>query len=225
MAAGRACLARWLHEEVFAKNFHPGLDPGLSQTLKGIEHNIRSTASQPTSNDESDVLTAKVVQWRLTTIEGLMPMLNSAQASENREAFTKKAAMNLTDSLARYLRQPTPPGLESSAGMIVELAVGIAANLPLESRDISVTYPLPGMIVVERSMAVVEGSLPVLEHPGHNDEESEKGDGGDGLKSRKGSALGKKVEMKEERVRVAAGMSVEVRGKTMLVRAPVWTMS
>lgn len=225
LAAGRAFLARWLHEEVFAKSFHPALDADLSQTLKRIEHNIRATASPPTSHDESDVLTAKVVQWRLATIDGLMPMLNSAQAAENREAFSGEAVMNLTGALAKHLRQPTPPGLESSAGMIIELAVGIAANLPLESRDINVAYPLPGMMVVERSMALVEGSLPYLEHPGSKKDNSEKRDGGNGLESRKGSLIGKKEDTKDERVRIAAGMSVEVKGKAMLVRAPVWTMS
>ena len=38
--------------------------------------------------------------------------------------------------------------------MIVELAVGIAANLPLESRDVFVEYVAPGVLVQEAWMKV-----------------------------------------------------------------------
>ena len=70
------------------------------------------------------------------------------------------------------LKEPTPPGLEGGVSMIVELAVGIAANLPLESRDVFVEYIAPGSLVQE-SMMKIETGLPALVSPGEGPSESE----------------------------------------------------
>ena len=40
-AVGRACISRWLVDEIFDRVFHPALEPGLSASLKIIERNLR----------------------------------------------------------------------------------------------------------------------------------------------------------------------------------------
>ncbi|EEP78177.1 predicted protein [Uncinocarpus reesii 1704] len=67
----------------------------------------------------------------------------------------------LTASLEMNLKDPAPPGLENGVSMIVELAIGIAANIPLESRDIVVEYFLPGAPIAESHMKL-ETTLPPL---------------------------------------------------------------
>lgn len=47
--------------------------------------------------------------------------------------------------------------------MIVELAVAIAANMPMESRDVAIMYPMPGETVRPELMEVEKTGLPVLE--------------------------------------------------------------
>jgi hypothetical protein len=130
-AVGRAVISRWLMEEVFNKCFHPGLDPQLSQSLKEIELGIRSNSYTLTSQEEFDALTSKIVSWRMTSLDGLHRQLNSPTATENRNNFIAKTTTNLTACLYQFLNTPPPPGVDGSASMIVELAVGIAANLPL----------------------------------------------------------------------------------------------
>ena len=203
------------------------------------------------------------------------------------------------------LKEPPPPDLEGGVAMIVELAVGIAANLPLESRDVYVEYSLPGAPVNAEYMKV-ESALPALSNPGSGSEgmllDSADGisltsteGGGDGAKDdqgqnqnqnpQQGSGQGAKDSdvsslkeqqqqqqkkkgmfgglmnkkptaggtggaegqapsgrssigtlgglqqqqqqavgggQKEERIRFAAFMAVEVRGRSILVKAPVY---
>ncbi|CAI4218013.1 unnamed protein product [Parascedosporium putredinis] len=134
-AVGRAVITRWIVEEVFNRCFHPGLDPVLSRQLKEIELSIRRNSYTLNSQEEFEALTAKVISWRMATLEGLSRELASPESAENRAEFISKVTANLLTTLMQYLNDPAPPGVEGSASMIMELAVGIAANIPLESRD------------------------------------------------------------------------------------------
>lgn len=163
-AVGRACISRWIFDEIFQKCFHPGLDIDLSLDLKRIEQNVRLVAPHATSQEEADALDSKIIQWKLTTIEGLSFRLNSPKCADAKSAFTQMAVSNLTAHLVSHLQSPPPQGIEGNATSIIELAVGIASHLPLESRDISITYPLPGDIVIPPMK--VEQPLPPLDNPG-----------------------------------------------------------
>ncbi|WAO92956.1 Hypothetical protein NCS54_01048500 [Fusarium falciforme] len=252
-AVGRAVISRWLMEEVFNKCFHPGLDPQLSQSLKEIELNIRHNAYTMTSQEEFDALTNKVVNWRMTTLEGLHRQLNSPSTADNRTAFTAKATSTLTACLYQFLNNPPPAGVEGSTSMIVELAVGIAANLPLESRDVAITYPLPGEIVQPRVMEVEKAPLPPLEGQKEDGEDDDKkkeegddksgkaktgtlikanlgavGEDNDSSKSVRTDAdmdnFAVAVPSDANRVRFAGFMALEVRGRQVLWKAPIWTL-
>lgn len=284
-AVGRACISRWLVDELLDRYFHPGLDPALSAHLKIVEKNLRRFAAPTPSEEEKDALLARISNWRLATVDGLQEMLSSSQATEYRTALTDVLIEKMTASLSMSLKDPPPPGLEGGVRMIVELAVGLAANIPLESRDVFVDYVAPGTLVNETYMKV-ESGLPPLTNPGEapsdggtgnaekggddgngNDPKDDRGaddsvsvvsvasvgtsGGGSGpttkeqkKKSMFGGLMGgtKKAvgsgaaggnvapqqaqlppqPPKEERVRFAAFMAVEVRGRSVLVRAPVY---
>lgn len=266
-AVGRACITKFLVEEIFTNCFHPGLEGGLSADLKSIEQNIRRFSPQLNNQEESDALTAKVLQWRLATLEGLKDHLSSPESEVHKKQFSDMATGNLSANLINYLQEPIPPGIEDSAHMIVELAVSVASNLPLESRDISIVYPMPGDML-QPSMMKVESQIPALEtsisdtntegdanSTASADKEDEKGDSKDGklrkekpksgmLQAMMGSSSssgpskkapaggensseGKKVSSEEgtQKVRFAGFVGVEVRGRQVLVKAPVWTVT
>ncbi|KAI0902578.1 hypothetical protein F4806DRAFT_491049 [Annulohypoxylon nitens] len=256
-AVGRAVIVRWIVEEIFNKCFHPGLDIHLSSHLKQIEQNIRRFSYTLNSQEEYDALTAKVVNWRMATLEGLQHMLQAPESAEYRADFTKMATNNLTATLYQYLTDPPPAGVDGSASMIVELAVGIAANLPLESRDVAITYPLPGDPIQPDIMETEKAGLPPLPDPV---EEADEGNDKDGDKakrdkssksgmltmlsgsypsSRKGSAASVLTDTTTSaaapsaalpppkdpnKVRFAGFVAVEVRGRQVLVKAPVWNL-
>ncbi|KAG9234844.1 hypothetical protein BJ875DRAFT_375542, partial [Amylocarpus encephaloides] len=270
-AVGRACIAKFLVDEIFNRTFHPSLETSLSCSLKYIEHNIRRFSPFLNNQEESDALTAKVVQWRLATLEGMRDVLSAVESEEHRRDFARAATTNLTATLMNYLQDPMPPGIEDSAHMIIELAVSIASNLPLESRDISITYPMPGDFV-QHSLMKIESGIPALENPGvdsnsedasstgSNDKdeplkESDKdhklqkgkpkggmlqammGSGSGGPPGKKpsvssqggsegpgGEAKGKSSEDGAHKVRFAGFLGVEVRGRQVLCKAPVWTV-
>lgn len=185
-AAGRAIVTKWLVDEIFSRCFHPGLDQGLSRSLKEIEQNIRRFSYKMNSAEEFEALTSKVVSWRMATLEGLSRVLQSPEAAENRADFTRRATTNLTAFLFQHLCDPAPAGVEGSASMIVELAVGIAMNLPLESRDVCIIYPLPGDPVRPEIMDVEKAGLPPLPsvptggaNKGDDDDEDEDDDESD----------------------------------------------
>lgn len=282
-AVGRAVITRWIVEEIFDSCFHPGLEPGLSKQLKDIEHNIRRFSYTLSSQEEYDALTSKVVSWRMTTLEGLQHVLQSAESANHRQDFTRKATTNLTASLFRHLADPPPAGVDGSASTIVELAVGIAANLPLESRDVAIKYPLPQENINHDIMDVEKTPLPPIDtRPPDSDgdaesrEDSGKDTGADknsskernksrtGMSatsalssllssapaalvpgagnSRKGSVAsttGRKSSFAatdsttnlalppkdSSKVRFAGFLAVEVRGRQVLVKAPVWTLA
>lgn len=291
-AVGRACISRWLVDELFDRFFHPSLDPGLSTQLKIIEKNLRRFAAPTPTDEEKEGLMSRISNWRLATLEGLNEVLQSASAAENRNALTLTLVEKMVAALNMNLKDPAPAGLEGGVSMIVELAVGIAANLPLESRDVFVEYVYPNSRIDENVMKLETG-LPPLTNPGEgiieepsrsSVERDSHADENDSLKDRdeevespqqpkssekeaqqhqqqqhqqqkKKSGMfgafmgGKKAgsapggsgvaaqqaqkeqlakeqqakEPKEERVRFCAFMAVEVRGRSVLVKAPVWT--
>ncbi|KAL8759317.1 MAG: hypothetical protein Q9199_000848 [Rusavskia elegans] len=293
-AVGRACISRWLVDELFDRFFHPSLDPGLSTQLKIIEKNLRRFAAPTPTDEEKEGLMSRISNWRLATLEGLNEVLQSASAAENRNALTLTLVEKMVAALNMNLKDPAPAGLEGGVSMIVELAVGIAANLPLESRDVFVEYVYPNSRIDENVMKLETG-LPPLTNPGEgiieepsrsSVEKDSHADENDSLKDRdeevespqqpkssekeaqqhqqqqqqhqqqkKKSGMfgafmgGKKAgsapggsgvaaqqaqkeqlakeqqakEPKEERVRFCAFMAVEVRGRSVLVKAPVWT--
>lgn len=266
-AVGRAVITRWIVEEIFNRCFHPGLDPELSRQLKVIELNIRHFSYTMNSQEEFDALTSKVVSWRMATLEGLQDVLRSPESANHRNDFIRRATSNLTACLFQHLADPPPAGVDGSASMIVELAVGIATNLPLESRDVAIIYPLPEAPIQPELMDVEKTGLPALEsrasdasEEGAGDEGGGAGGGGkeapkDGGKDRRsdkrtgmlsvpGAAGGGSAPSSRKgsiadggyshtappppkdpgKVRFAGFVAVEVRGRQVLVKAPVWTL-
>lgn len=259
-AVGRAVITRWIVDEIFNRCFHPGLEPELSRQLKIIEHNIRHFSYTMNSQEEFDALTSKVVSWRMATLEGLQDVLRSPESANHRNDFTRRATTNLTAWLFQHLTDPPPAGVDGSASMIVELAVGIASNLPLESRDVAIIYPVPEQPIQPELMEVEKTGLPALEsRPSDAGEEGAGEDGGsgkDGAKdgkdrrgdklrtgmlsvlgggggapgSRKGSIADGASQAAPPppkdagKVRFAGFVAVEVRGRQVLVKAPVWTL-
>ncbi|KAJ9130332.1 S-adenosylmethionine-dependent methyltransferase-like protein [Pleurostoma richardsiae] len=233
-AVGRAIITRWVAEEIFGRCFHPGLDPELSRQLKEIEQNIRRFSYTMNSQEEYDALTSKVVSWRMATLEGLQRVLQSPESASHRQDFTRRATTNLTACLFQHLTEPPPAGVDGSASMIVELAVGIASNLPLESRDVAITYPLPLDPVQPDLMDVEKTGLPPIETRGDGEADDEDS-GGSGKDAAGGeSSSGKSGKDRKSRsalppkdptkVRFAGFVAVEVRGRQVLVKAPVWTL-
>jgi hypothetical protein len=240
-AVGRAVISKWLVDEVFDRVFHPGLEPLFSAQLKEIEMNIRDNAYTMNSQEEFNALTTKIVHWRMATLDGLNKLLQSPTAAENRQNLMDKATTNLTAHLYQYLNNPPPPGVDSSTSMIVELAVGISANMPMESRDVVITYPLPGDIVQPSHMEVEKGELPApegFEADSDSDDDTDK-EKKNGMWTtappggRKGSAvsiistdMGAHSAMPKEpsRVRFAGFVALEVRGRQVLMKAPVWCL-
>jgi len=240
-------------EEIFGKCFHPGLDAVLSAELKKIEQNVRFGAAPPNNQEESDALTAKIVQWRLTTVEGLSSRIFSAQNAQDKANFSRTCVTNLTAHLISHLQDSASQGIEGNATSIVELAVGIASHLPLESRDIFITYPLPGEPV--QSYMKVEPPLPPLDNPGRDatsegESSSTNKDGkdqtqedkpknilaglsnptsSDGKKPSVSSSSGEPLEQKGskdggQKVRFAGFLGVEVRSRQWLINPPIWTV-
>ncbi len=285
-AVGRACISRWLVDELFDRYFIPSVDPIFSAQLKIIEKNLRRFAPPTPSDEEKESLIARISNWRLATLDGLSDLLASTQAAEYRAALTKTLEDKLKASLAMNLKSPMPAEVNSGVDSIIELAIGIAANLPLESRDVFVNYITPGVGVNEAYMKI-ESGLPALTNPGSSetndtsDKSSEETtlegtpkdpaaeDSGSieerlppqSQQQRPGSVTagkeaatankkkggmfggfigGKKAgampggsgpqavqaqqqKAMEERVRFALFMAVEVRGRSVLVKAPVYT--
>lgn len=165
-AVGRACISRWLFESIFERTFHPGIDPGLSAQLKHVEKVLRRSSQGVLLTDEQrDDLTTKITTWRLTTIEGLQDVLESPQAEQYIETMNKVFTHQLTESLKANLTEPPPTGLAEGVGMIVSQAIGIARNIPCESRDICVEYFMPGTPVNEVYMKL-EPQMTPLTNPG-----------------------------------------------------------
>lgn len=287
-AVGRAFISYWLVSEIFDKYFHPDLDITLSQQLQRISHNIRRNAPFSQSAEEEDNLQSKVINWRLTTLEGLQDQLKAPAAAQNNAKLVELLNQKLADDLGALLQDPAPPDLQSGIPMIVELAIKIAIHLPCESREVMVDYYLPCTPFMPDIMKVETG-IPALTNPieawkeSPSDEGSVKSAGTKGApeepepledprdrekddKGRRGmfgslmggqtlkkpppggadpravrgsneraggsqTTLSKEsgretpTQMKEERVRLSVGISVQIRGRSVLAKAPVYTMS
>jgi hypothetical protein len=262
-AVGRACITKLVVDEIFNHTFHPGLEEHLSYELKEIEKNIRINSPPLNNQEESDALTAKVVQWRLSTLEGLKDSLLSNESEQHKKEFSHNATSHLAAGIISFLQDPPPAGIEDSCHMIVELAAGIASNLSLESRDIAISYPMPGDMISPTFMKI-ENPIPALENPGADtgsdadaastsstdkDEKEDKDSKSRKEKTKPGMLQGlmgnsggnklqkagtetssegtKKISAEDgaQKVRFAGFVSVEVRGRQVLVKAPVWTIS
>lgn len=169
-AIGRACITRWVVDEILDRYFHPSLEPGLSTQLKMIEKNIRRAGqSQVIGEEQRDDLIVKLTSWRLTTLEGLADSMAAEQGQEYKHQLTAHLIEKLTESLQKNLNDPPPPGLEGGVGMIIELAIGLSCALPTESRDVHVEYYMPGTFINETYMKM-ESSIPPLTNPGVNND-------------------------------------------------------
>lgn len=273
-AAGRAFISCWLVDEVFDKFFHPDLDPSLSAQLRTIQKNIRRFAPPTQTAEEEEYLTAKVVNWRLSTLEGLQESLRSPQCPANRAQLTEHLKEHLVAALAVHLQDPPPSDLEGGVHMIIELVVSIAIHLPLESRDVQIDYFMPGYSIMSDQMKLETGIPPLTmsiaddaaergstksglsdttdnteSSNTHGDQPSSKkrsmlsaltgsrpkdrsgdsrkhaGAGGSSSSlNRPESSQGNKIDQ-PPRVRMAAGIGVQIRGRTVLVKAPVFATS
>lgn len=165
-AVGRACITRWLYESLYERVFHPGIDPNLSFHLKNIERNLRrsSYGTLLTSEQQDDLLT-KITTWRLTTIEGLSDILGSRQSDSHTDNLINTLTRQLNDYTRSFLVEPPPPGLADNLHTIIIQAVGIASNIPLESRDICIEYFMPAAPINETYMRLETG-MTALQAPG-----------------------------------------------------------
>jgi hypothetical protein len=293
-AVGRAYISWWLVENIFDKYFHPDLEVGISTQLKAIQLNIRRFSPTAQSSEDEDALVAKVINWRLATLEGVAELLRSPQAAVNRQTLTDSLNEKLIGSLQMYLNDPAPPDINGGVPMIVELAVGIAQHVPLESREVHIEYFPPGHGLVPDFMKMETGvpalTSPILdpedadraslrsvaskhddsgsvEHeqqqqaqqqqPGHSSQapkdiadkkrgmfgfaskskpaqtpaqlgkrESSLGQGGSQqslTQNPPGSSSGLKDETPPPRVRLSVGVAVQIRGKSILMKAPVYS--
>lgn len=141
--------------------FHPDLDVTLSAQLKAMQKNIRRFAPVASMQEDEDLLTVKIVNWRLTTLEGLQEMLRSPQCANNRAQLIDLLKQQLAHHLHHHLDNPPMSDLDGGIHMIIELAVAMAAHLPLESRDVQIEYFTPGSLVNYEHMKP-ESGIPAL---------------------------------------------------------------
>ncbi|RKF74188.1 putative s-adenosylmethionine-dependent methyltransferase-like protein [Golovinomyces cichoracearum] len=234
-AVGRAVITKILVDDIFDQIFHPGLPIELSRNLKVIEKNIRRLSPACSNREESEEITARIVQWRLTTLDGLKDVLASSESEENKKYFIQISTDKMTASLASFLQEPNPPGIENSARMIVELAVSIASNLPLESREISIVHPMPGSFF-QSSIMKMENPIPTLletavesddngsTHSGEKDESCKDIKGQGNMQAlMAGNSNVKNGEDGSQKVRFSGFVGIEVKERQVLCKAPVWT--
>ncbi|KAK4545287.1 hypothetical protein LTR36_003467 [Oleoguttula mirabilis] len=273
-AAGRAVISHWLVHEVFNKYFHPDLETSLSAQLKTIQLNIRKFAPPAQTVEEEDYLTSKVINWRLSTLEGLQDTLRSPQCPTNRAQLTDVLKERLIAALAVHLQDPPPSDLEGGVHMIVELVISIAIHLPVESRDVVIEYFQPGYSIMAEQMKLESGIPPLAMSIADDQAErasmksaasditdmTENSNAlGDGAPTKKRSMLSaltgtsktKSVPAQGKHagaggsssslsrpessqgqqksadlppsVRMAAGIGVQIRGRSVLVKAPVFS--
>lgn len=287
-AVGRAFISCWLVENIFEKYFHPDLEPGFSTQLQSIALNIRRFSPACHSPEDEDSLAAKIINWRLATLEGLADTLRAPQAAKHRQDLTETLNEKLIASLQMHMNDPAPPDLNGGVPMIIELAISIAQHLPLESREVHIEYFPPGHGIVSEFMKLETGipalTAPILEPdeadrasvrsvaskdvdnaslaeqeqqaaqqgsqaPKEDKKRSMFGFGGGSKKpttapaslgkrestlgaggsqqsltqNPPGSSSGPKDEPPIARVRMAVGVAVQIRGKSILMKAPVYS--
>jgi hypothetical protein len=286
-AVGRAFISHWLVENIFEKYFHPDLEPGFSTQLQSIAMNIRKFSPACHSPEDEDSLAAKIINWRLATLEGLADTLRAPQAAKHRQELTETLNEKLIGSLQMHMNDPAPPDLNGGVPMIIELAISIAQHLPLESREVHIEYFSPGHGIVPDFMKIETG-IPALTAPIQEVDEADRasvrsviskdadsasiaeqeqqaaqqqmpkeekkrsvfGFGGGSKKpttapaslskrestlgaggsqqsltqNPPGSSSGPKEEPLPPRVRMAVGFAVQIRGKSILMKAPVYSI-
>ncbi|KAK3065501.1 hypothetical protein LTS18_006212 [Coniosporium uncinatum] len=161
---GRAVICKWIVDEVFDKYFHPDLDTSLSMSLRSIQRDIRRLAPPFQSAEEEENLSSKVIAWRLATLEGLQDQFRGPLPAEHRQKLVAQLNEKLIAHLKSLLQDPAPPDVDGGVFMIVELAVGIALHVPMESRDVVIEYYHPGTIIVDEKMKTETG-IPPLKEP------------------------------------------------------------
>ncbi|KAF2827865.1 hypothetical protein CC86DRAFT_369086 [Ophiobolus disseminans] len=287
-AVGRAFISYWLVENIFEKYFHPDLEPGFSTQLQSIATNIRKFSPPCHSPEDEDSLAAKIINWRLATLEGLADTLRAPQAAKHRQDLTETLNEKLIASLQMHMNDPAPPDLNGGVPMIIELAISIAQHLPLESREVHIEYFSPGHSITTEYMKIETGipalTAPILEYdeadrasvrsvaskdidnasiadqeqltaqqnsqlPKEEKKRSVFGFGGGSKKpttapaslgkrestlgaggsqqsltqNPPGSSSGPKDEPPAPCVRLAVGFMVQIRGKSILMKAPVYS--
>jgi hypothetical protein len=285
-AVGRAFISHWLVENIFEKYFHPDLEPGFSTQLQSIAMNIRKFSPACHSPEDEDSLAAKIINWRLATLEGLADTLRAPQAAKYRQELTETLNEKLIGSLQMHMNDPAPPDLNGGVPMIIELAISVAQHLPLESREVHIEYFSPGHSIVPDFMKI-ESGIPALTAPILDVDEADRasvrsviskdadsasiaeqeqqaaqqmpkeekkrsvfGFGGGSKKpttapaslskrestlgaggsqqsltqNPPGSSSGPKDEPPPPRVRMAVGFAVQIRGKSILMKAPVYSI-
>ncbi|KAF2749864.1 hypothetical protein M011DRAFT_475198 [Sporormia fimetaria CBS 119925] len=284
-AVGKAFISSWLVDNIFDKYFHPDLEPSLSTQLRTIQLNIRKFSTPCQTTEEEDALVAKVVNWRLATLEGLTDLLRSPQCSTIRNNLIETLNESLIGSLQMFLNDPAPPDLNGGVPMIVELAISVAQHLPLESREVHIEYFPPGHALSSEYMNVETGipalTSPILDHDdaasllsvaskvddtssltdqqpgdqqtqqqqpgpqgGKDSSEKKRGMFGFGASKKQNAPaqLGKRESSLGQggsqqsltqpqgqqqppapRVRMAVGLAVQIRGKSILIKAPVYS--
>lgn len=246
-AAGRAFISCWLVDEVFDKYFHPDIEPTLSAQLKNIMKSIRQLAPQSRTIEEEEHVWAKVTAWRLGTIDGLQDTLKAGTANVYRQQLIEMLKDQLTGALKVHLADPPTSDLEGGVGMIIDLAVNLASNFPLESRDVIVEYFMPG---TPTSMEVMkmESSIPTLGTSVAEDaadrnslisvteSEGSVSYAEQSMEQRKRTLLGAltsrnvpllgdlgTTQIEGGKVRMAVGLAASIRGKSVLLKAPVFS--
>jgi hypothetical protein len=276
-AVGRAFFSQWIVMNLFDAYFHPDLELGLSKDLKDIWHNIRRFCPPFQSAEEEEALAAKMINWRLTTLEGMQDKLRGPDAQGHRQRLIEMMNEKLMADIGHYLVDPVPNDLQGGVSMILDLAVNVASHVPLESREVIIEYYNP-LFPVQAEVMKIESGIPPLANPilvaetspssggaeadraslkstGTRDSgdvpddaresKDEKGIrgrlfGGGGNKvvkpapgaaSATSAAAGAKAQPgretpkdKEERVRISTGLSVQIRGRSVLVKAPVYCL-
>lgn len=280
-AVGRAYFSQWLVSNIFDMFFHPDLELGLSKDLKDIWHNIRRFCPPFQSAEEEEALASKMINWRLTTLEGLQDKLRGPSAQGHRERLTQMMNDKLMVDIGPHLVDPPPVDLQVGVSMIIDLAINVASHVPLESREVMIEYFNP-LLPIQSEIMKIESGIPALVNPivvadispssiagpeadraslkstgtrdstdvpddatGGRDEKKGRGMfsgliGGGGSKvtkpapgsastsaaaSAKGVQPGRETPKdKEERVRISTGLAVQIRGRSVLVKAPVYCL-
>lgn len=280
-AVGRAFFSQWIVTNLFDAYFHPDLELGLSKDLKDIWHNIRRFCPPFQSAEEEEALAAKMINWRLTTLEGLQDKLRGPDAQGHRQRLTEMMNEKLMADIGHYLVDPPPADLQGGVSMILDLAVNVASHVPLESREVIIEYFNP-LFPLQVEVMKIETGIPALTNPivvteispssiagaeadraslkstGTRDSTDVPDDATGGRDEKKGRSMfgglmggvGSKVTKpvpgsaansaaasakgvqpgretpkdKEERVRISTGLAVQIRGRSVLVKAPVYCL-
>jgi hypothetical protein len=271
-------MSQWLVSNLFDMYFHPSLELGLSRDLKEVWHNVRKYCPPFQSGEEEEALNAKLVNWRMTTIDGLQERLRAPEASQHYSRLVDMLNEKMVGDMSLLLSDPAPPDLAGGVSMIIELAVSVAQHIPLESRDVAIEYFYPGAPIVPDLMKLETG-IPQLVAPivvseispssagdaadraslqstdtrdsadprestdGAAAREEKKARGMFGGLMSGGSSGGNKMQKppptsqaqqavggretpsKEEKVRLSVGISVQIRGRSVLSKAMVYGMA